>query len=131
MYIAGIIILTLSSVLMMDFHARRVFIARGYCRRYGHGKSWNRAHKHYKTNWSILERMIWMPVFKEWYENKYRNIAYLSYAHFALAFVVIIAFLIDEFVILKLAFWHYIFVAFAVFTILRVIYDDAIATGKI
>ena len=71
--IAGIVIITLSGALFMDWHARRVFIARGYCRRYGHGKSWNRAHKHYKTNWSILERMIWMPVFKEWYENKFSH----------------------------------------------------------
>ena len=81
------IFLTITFIILsfafIDWHARSVFMARAYPRRYGHGKSWNRAHKHYKTNWTFLQRMLWIPMFKEEYEDKYRFIAYLSFAHMA------------------------------------------------
>ena len=67
-----------------DWHAKMVFLARGYPRRNGHGKSWNRAYKHYKTNWTLVQRLLWIPLFKENYEQKYRDIAIFSYIQSAL-----------------------------------------------
>ena len=43
MYIVAVITAIVVLFLFWDWHARMVFMARGYPRRYGHGKSWNRA----------------------------------------------------------------------------------------
>ena len=61
------------------WYSRLVFIASGYCRRYGHGKTWKRAHKHYKTNWTFLQRLFWVMVFKEQYESDFCLLAYFAY----------------------------------------------------
>ena len=123
---------------LTDWHARMVIIARAYCRRYGHGKSWKRAHKHYKTNSTFLQRMLWIPMFKEEYEDKYRFIAYLSFAHMALTLVTLAFFIISVicFPTSQIGFpnskiWIYEFLGYSVFWILRFIYDNAIARGEI
>jgi hypothetical protein len=126
------------SFAFIDWHARMVFMARAYPRRYGHGKSWKRAHKHYKTNWTFLQRMLWIPMFKEVYEDKYRFIAYLSYVHVTLTLVTLAFFIISVicFPTSQIGFptskiWFYEFIVYSVFFILRFIYDNAIARGEI
>lgn len=79
--IIGVSIFEIFAWLFVEWHARCVFVSTGYPRRYGHGKSGKRAYTHYKKNWSFVERMLWIPVFKEEYESKYREMAYFSYAH--------------------------------------------------
>ena len=131
MYILGVIfLLVILSFLITEWHARGVFVTIAYPRKYGHGKSWKRAKKHYKTNWSAFERFFWMPVFKEHYDRKYRCIAYLSYIHIFLGCLTICILLINEFVFLKFIFWHYAFIAYSVIALLRVVYDDAVGRGK-
>lgn len=123
----GIIILTICSVLFVDWHARMVMLARVYA----HGKTWNRARRHYKKHWTLLQRLFWTPLFKEPYSSAYRMIAYFSYMHVILALSTIIGFLLNEFVFLDVDFWHYIFLAMTIIIILRAIYDDAVVRGKI
>lgn len=131
MYILGVISLVILSFAITDWHARGVFVAIAYPRKYGHGKSWKRAKNHYKTNWSAVERFFWIPIFKEYYDRKYRCIAYLSYIHILLGCLTICNLLINEFVFLRFTFWHYAFIAFSVFTLLRLVYDDAIGKEKL
>ena len=127
MWILGVFAMIVFPALFFDWHARMVFMARVYPRRYGHGKSWNRAHKHYKTNWTFWQRLFWIPVFKEHYEDKYRLMAYLSYAHDAFALVMIISFLVDEFLLSNVYFWHYMYGGYIGFFCLRYIHSDAVA----
>ena len=77
------------------WYSRSVFIACGYCRRYGHGKSWKRAHKHYKTNWSFWQRIFWVPVFKESYESDFRLMAYFAYLLSLFSIVLSVSFVLD------------------------------------
>ena len=129
------IFLTITFIILsfafIDWHARSVFMARAYPRRYGHGKSWKRAHKHYKTNWTFLQRMLWIPMFKEEYEDKYRFIAYLSFAHMALTVVTLAFFIISIICFPNSKIWIYEFLGYSVFWLLRFIYDNAIARGEI
>ena len=129
------IFLTITFIILpfafFDWHARMVFVAVAYPRRNGHGKSWKRAHKHYKTNWTFLQRMLWIPMFKEEYEDKYRFIAYLSFAHMALTVVTLAFFIISIICFPNSKIWIYEFLGYSVFWILRFIYDNAIARGKI
>lgn len=117
--------------LILDWHARGVFVYTVYPRRYGHGKSGNRAFKHYKANWSIIQRLLWIPLFNEWYETKYRIIAYFSYTHAFITLLTIVCFLLEEFVISSSGFWVKIYVLFAVLSIIRFIYDNDLGRGKI
>lgn len=131
MYIVGVLSLIILPFIFFDWHARMVFMAIAYPRRYGHGKSWNRAHKHYKTNWTFFQRLLWIPIFKEEYENKYRTIAYLSYTHATLTFVSVSFYLISIYNFPDSKIWVYEFVGYSVFWILRFIYDNAIAREKV
>lgn len=123
----GIIIFTICSVLFFDWHSRMVMLARVYA----HGKTSRRGRRHYKKHWTLLQRLFWIPLFKEPYSGAYRMIAYFSYGHVILALSTIIGFLLNEFVFLDVDFWHYIFIAMTVFFMLRFIYVNAIARGKI
>ena len=115
----------------MEWHARWVFVTTGYPRKHGHGKTWKRANKHYKTHWSFIQRMLWIPVHKEVYEDKYKFMACLSYVHAIITFIAIVSFLLNEFVIVTFKFWQYVYVCFAVFSLLRFIYNDSIGRRKI
>jgi len=117
--------------LTFEIHARAVFVASGYPRRNGHGKSWKRAHKHYKSNWSTFQRLLWVFVFKESYEDRYVIMAYLSYTHFVISLLTIIMFVIDEFVFTQISFWIYFFGPYAALTMIRFIQSDYVAKGKI
>ena len=130
MYILGVIIVIICSLLVIELHARMVFLARAYRRRYGHGKSWKRAHKHYKSNWTIFERLLWIHAFKEWYERKYRIIAVLSYVHFVFAFITICISCISLVFFPNSKLWVYDFILYSLFFASRFVYDNAIATEK-
>ena len=128
MYLVGIIMLVLAAVLIMDWHARMVFVACIYPRRYGHGKSWKRAYKHYKNTWSLFQRLFWIPLLKESYGSLYRVIAFLAYTHAVFALITGCWFLVDS-LITHNEYWIYVFVVFFIFTIIRFIFDNAIAKG--
>ena len=130
MYIFGVIIIIVAPFFIIDFHARMTIIARAYCRRYGHGKSYNRARKHYKTNWTLVERLLWIPLFKEWYESKYRTIAILSYVHMGMAMVTLCVSCISLALFPDSKLWVYEFCFYSLFWIFRYAYDSAIATKK-
>lgn len=130
MYIVGVISIVFLSFAFFDWYARRVFIARVYRRRNGHGKSWNRAYKHYKANWTFWQRLFWVPLFKEDYPTKYREIAILSYIHFVFSIVTVACFLIADAFFPNAKFWKYVFVGYYIFLLIRWIYNDARATEK-
>lgn len=119
-----VFLIILASVLIFDYHARGAFIAAGYCRRYGHGKTWKRAHRHYKTNWSFWERMFWIPVFKEPYEQDFRIMAYFSYIHSIWAVITYICFIVSDLYFPDSKFWIYEFIAFWVFVLIRFVFSD-------
>lgn len=127
----GIICVAIFAFAFMEWHARMVFVAVGYPRRNGHGKSFNRARKHYKANWTFWQRLLWIPVFKEQYENKYREMAYLSYAHVLVTLLTTIIILVDEFILTEINFWRYAFIAVSVFAIVRFIYDNGVGKGNV
>ncbi len=130
MYILGVILIIVGPFLLIDWHARGTIIARAYCRRYGHGKSWKRAHKHYKSNWTLVERLLWIPLFKEWYERKYRTIAILSYVHLVVVIVTLCLSCVSFPLYPNSKLWVYELVFYSLFWIFRFIYDNAIATEK-
>lgn len=130
MHILCTIIVIIAPFLIVDFHARMTIIARAYCRRYGHGKSWNRARKHYKTNWTLVERLLWIPLFKEWYESKYRTIAILSYVHMGMAMVTLCVSCVSLALFPDSKWWIYEFCFYSLFWIVRYVYDSAIASEK-
>lgn len=128
-----IILFFVVAFLFLDWWSKMIFIACAYCKRYRHGKSWNRAHKHYKMNWSLLQRMLWIPAFREHYEGRYRLLAYSSYLQLILTIVTVILFCNPTvFVLLQnskvlgcYVFGHFITI------VLRIIYNDFLASGKI
>ena len=114
-----------------DWHARGAFIANKYCGCHRHGKTWNRARKHYKTHWTLLERLLWIPVFKEKYDGDTRLLVSLSYIHFVFAIITIVVFLIGELVYKNILVWKYVVIGYFVFTLLRYIYNSAFARRDI
>ena len=114
-----------------DWRARTVFLVRAYRRKYGHGKSWNRAHRHYKTNWTFWQRICWIPVFKEKYDNKYRFLAYLTYIHFILTVTTIIAMLVAQFVFDDNKLFVDITWVDRIFSLFRVVHNEATARGTL
>lgn len=118
MYIVLFIIIITLILIGLEWFTRLSFLAEVYCRRNGHGKSWNRAHKHYKTNWTLLQRLFWLPLFKEKYERRHKIIAYLSYIHIVITLLTFITFLLSELSYYRFVFWR-LFLIFAVlFTIM-------------
>ena len=119
-----VLLLVIPSFLVMDGYARTVFIARAYRRRYGHGKSWKRAHAHYKTNWTLIQRLLWIPVFKEKYECKFRCLAYQSYIGLVLAISISIYFLVPFDINASVL---YVFSAYIIFVLGEYVYINVIA----
>jgi len=130
-YIPLTIMATIAIFAVFDWHARFVFVLGVYPRRYGHGKSGGRAFKHYKKNWTLFQRLLWIPIFKEWYANKYRFMAYLSYIHFALTIVCSALFLISDSYFPDSKIWVYGVIVYHIFWMLRFIYDNAIGKRDI
>ena len=128
--VSGMFLLIIGPFVFEEFYSKFVFIARGYCRRYGHGKSFNRAKRHYKNSWTFSQRIFWSFVFKEKYEHKYITMAYFSYAHLLLTLIVALCFIIDAFVLTKVAFFQYMYAILVVFFLIRYTYDNRIAREK-
>lgn len=114
-----------------DWHARAVFIAAKYCGCYHHGRTWNRAHKHYKTHWTLLERLLWLPVFKEKYDGDTRLLVYFSYIHLILAIAAGILIFLGELVYNNVELVAYSFLAYLISTILRWLYTNALGRGDL
>ena len=125
------------NVTVWDIHAKAVFIALGYTRIHHHGKTFNRAWRHYFANWSFIQRVFWIPIFAEKYSTKYRLMPILSFIHWLLAVAVIFFALADLFNITNIniaiySFGDFMFCfIFGPFTIGRFIYTNAIAREKI
>ena len=126
-------ILMVAGFLACDWRARTIFVALAYPRKYGHGKSWNRAHKHYKTHWTFWQRILWIPVFKEKYEDKYRSLAYLTYIHIVVTIGTIIAMLVAQFVFddLYLERMRYVTYPDCCLVLIRVVHNEATARGTL
>ncbi len=75
--------------------------------------------------------MLWIPVFKEKYENKYRALAYGAYMQSGLACLSNICFLLNEFVFNDFQFWHYVMIVFWASTVVRLVYVGFVATAKL
>ena len=131
MYIYLMIGVYVLTFLFLEWHARGVFIACAYCRRYGHGKSYNRANRHYKSNWTFSQRMLWIPMFREYYEDKYKIIAYLSYIHATICFLCVALFLVSVAYFPNEELWGYEMLFYLIVFLIRFIYDNAIARGEI
>ena len=130
-YEIAMLFVIIFSFLFLDWHARYIFVATGYPRRYGHGKSFNRAKKHYKSNWTLTQRLLWIPLFKEEYEDKYRIMAYLSYINFSLMLITGVSFLVvSNYFFENIRSWVYVFVVYHVFCILQFIYNNSIGRKK-
>lgn len=125
MHIWFTIILIIFSFVVWDWHARMAFIANKYCRCYGHGKTWNRAYKHYKTHWTLLERLLWLPVFKEKYDGDTRLLVYLSYIHLVFAIIATVFFLVGELVYKNMLVWKYVVIGYFIYTLIRYFYNSA------
>lgn len=130
-YAFGIIALISIQFLIFDWHARFVFVRTGYPRKYGHGKSGGRASAHYKRNWTFIQRILWIPLFREKYRSDYRLMAYFGYFHFFATLVTIACFLIDEFVLVDVSFWFYVFLIHHILSLLRFCHSNAIGKRQI
>ena len=130
-YIPLMVMLTVAIFAFTDWHARFVFVFGIYPRRYGHGKSGGRAFKHYKKNWTFFQRLLWVPIFKEWYENKHRFMAYLSYIHTFLTVATVAFFLISINFFPDSKIWVYEYAGYFAFFVLRFCYNNAIGKGDI
>lgn len=125
------------NVTAWDIHAKAVFIAIGYTRVHHHGKTFNRAWRHYFANWSFIQRVFWVPIFAEKYSTKYRLMPILSFIHWLLAVAIIFFVLADLFNITNINIANYSFEVFIFcfiftpFTIGRFICTNAVARGKI
>ena len=125
------LILVSLSFLVADWHARMIFIATGYPRRYGHGKSWKRAHNHYKSTWSFRDRILWRVVFKEPYESKYKWLAYWSYIHLVISLITAICFLFHMFLFPDSRFFAYLFAVDSGVILIRLGYSAWVARGTL
>lgn len=131
MHIVAWVAIIIYAFAFLDWHSRMVFMARGYPRKYGHGKSWNRAHKHYKKNWTLLQRLFWIPLFKEAYTTKFKMFAYFSYAHAILCIITIVFSIVGITQFYDSKIWKCEFLIYGILSILRFLYGNAIARGKI
>ena len=120
--VIGMIFFMIGQAVVIDGCARSLFLYSSYPRKYGHGKSGTRAHKHYKSTWTFFQRMLWIPVFAERYDREIRMLAYHSCIHYIFSILNVVIFLIDEFVLTEIVFWHYIFIGLFVFTCYRLFY---------
>ena len=127
----GLVFYMVLSVLVWEWHARMVFVARCYPRKHGHGKSWKRAHQHYKSSWSLIQRLLWIPLFKEEYISDYRWMAYLSYFQFSVMILSAFITIIDAIAFSDVNFYQYAVVIYSIIVLLRFIHTNAIARGRI
>ena len=81
-----LLLFILFELIICDFWARSAFLSGGYILQYPYLKNLNEARKQYKNNWSLFQRLFWIPVFKEKYKNRIHLLAFSSYIHCVWAF---------------------------------------------
>jgi len=115
----------------MDFWARLVFLAAVYRGRYKHGKTGNRATKHYKKNWTFLQRLFWLPAFKEYYEFEYRALAIFSYVQYIFGVFIIVFFWVSMALFPSSKIWVDTFGMYMLLIFVRIFHNNGVARGKI
>ena len=113
-------------ILICDCQARYCFISVGYIQQYDHGKNLNEARKHYKENWTFLQRFFWIPIFKEKYKNNFRLMAYFSYIQYVWAILTYLCFILSDLYFPKSILWLYVFIAFLFFSLISFFHSDHI-----
>lgn len=127
MYIYLICLSIILCYLIIDLHGRLVFLYRGYPKRYGHGKTGKKYTKHYKTNWTLFQRIFWIPVFREKYESKFEVIAFLSYIHAILSVLTLTCFLVEDLILKQVYLWKYVYVINTAFVLIKFRYQVAVS----
>ena len=98
MYYVGPILVILAIMGMhafLEWYLRGTFIVVAYANKKGHKKSGRQATRHYKKNWSLLQRLLWVPVFKEGYGGDWKIMVLLSYVDFVSTLVWIVFIVIN------------------------------------
>jgi len=126
-YLLLILIIVLFAM-FLEWHAKYVFVAIVYPRKYGHGKSWKKANRHYKITWTFWQRLLWVPIFCECYPGRYRFMAILSYLNVIVTVSTIIVTLV-AFACNLVSLFVVSYAICAIFDILRFCYNNAIARG--
>ncbi|MBQ5363340.1 MAG: hypothetical protein IIU63_08330 [Clostridia bacterium] len=126
-------LLFVGAAFILDLWARACFLAVGYTRVHHHGKTWKRATRHYKTNWKLWQRLLWIPAFAEAYPAKCRALAILAYLHYALVAVWLALYVAaDVFGVIDDLYWMlFLAIILLPFTLGKIIYTDALVRGKI
>ena len=93
----GMVLLLICPFLWCEFESHLFFLSFKYRSVKGHGNTYNKAKKHYKKKWNFIQRLLWIPVFKErrLYTKSTLLLPVLSYVHFILCVIVVIWWLID------------------------------------
>lgn len=110
----------------IDWHGRTVFLYCAYPGN-GHGKTGKKFTKHYKTNWTFFQRLLWIPTFKEKYDVNIDIIVILSYINFLLYIATITCFLIEELVLKEVHFSKTAIIIYCVYTVIRFRYQVGVA----
>ena len=128
-YIFGIL-------LALEWWSKSIFL-NGYRRKYGHGKSARRAGRHYKTSWTLLQRLFWVPLFKDEkdrYEAKYRWLAYFSWIHDAIGIIASISLNVEYYDFYRFgeigSFTGVMILAFSYMALWRIVYIPYVARGS-
>ena len=119
--------LIISILAFMEWYSRMVFLSILYPRKYGHGKSAKRARKHYKANWTLFQRLLWIPMFKEKYSRKYVLFPLFSFIQLLTGVITLILFVV--FTEANEEPWVVSFIIFGSLMILRILYNNAVAKG--
>ena len=93
----GMVLFVLCMFLYSEFEAHLSFFTSYYVGAKGHGNTYNKAKKHYKKNWNFIQRLLWIPLFKErsLYTRGALLLPVLSYVHFIICLIFVIWWSID------------------------------------
>lgn len=123
------LILVVGAFLALEFQGRLIFVMVIYPRKHKHGKTANRAKRHYKANWTFFQRMFWVPVFKEEYETRYKWLGVFFYIHLISTIISFICILIIHIKTQDPHDWLWIHIANTVVFHVRFIYNNQ-QTGR-
>lgn len=129
MYIIPILLSIVGQFLMLEFQGRMIFVFVIYPRKHKHGKTANRAKKHYKANWTFMQRLFWIPVFKEEYEPRYKWMGIFFYIHLFFTIITLIVILITHIITYDPLVWLPIYVIGHIVFLVRFIYNNQ-QTGR-
>ena len=127
MYRVFLISFLLLSLIGMDIHGRLCFVYSAYPKVYGHGNRAKKSTQHYKTHWTLWQRLIWAPVFKERYDVSFELIAILFYIHTVFFIVATVVFLVGDLVYQSVDFYRLVVVWYSIYTILKFLYQALVS----